>query len=366
MALRNGIVYFVTSHGFGHLNRAAAVVEAIPPHVPVVVKTHRDLFARWRESVRRRPCELLEGVFDCGAVHPPGESSLVDRTATLAKYEQVHAAALERLDREVAFLRGNSIAAVVSDIAPLPLLAAKEAGIPGILVANFTWSDIFEKYVGDSSFEHRELLRQMRHEYAQASLVLRAQPAIESDVTDRVCDVGLVTRRGRNRRSELTGELDLPRDSQLVYMYVGRYGQDDMAWDTLARLSDFQFVSYHSLPVRFPHWHVLDPARWPPRDLAASVDAMVAKAGYGTVTDAMTHRTPLIFPPRVGFAEHRILAAGLRRWGGAISISTREFKQLHLRGALELACQMTPGRSPWPTDGARRCARAILRPFPNR
>jgi hypothetical protein len=125
MARRNRIVYYVTSHGFGHLNRAAAVVESMPPGVSILVKTHRDLFPRWRESVRRH-CELLDGVFDCGAVHPPGESSLVDATATLSKYNQVHAAALERLDGEIAFLRRNSIAAVVSDIAPLPLRAAKE------------------------------------------------------------------------------------------------------------------------------------------------------------------------------------------------------------------------------------------------
>lgn len=365
MARRNCIVYYVTSHGFGHLNRAVAVVEALPPHVSILVKTHRDLFPRWQESVRR-PCELLEGVFDCGAVHPPGESSLVDPAATLAKYQQVHAAALERLDDEVAFLRRNSVAAVVSDIAPLPLRAAREAGIPAILVANFTWADIFANYAGNSSRAHRELLREMCHEYTQASLYLRAQPAIESQVSDRVRDVGLVTRRGHNRRSELTRDLGVPRGSRLVYMYVGRYGQDDMAWDNLARLSDFQFVSYHPLADRFPHWHVLDPARWPSRDLAASVDAMVAKAGYGTVTDAMTHRTPLIFPPRVGFAEHRILAAGLRRWGGAISISTRDFKELHLRRALERACELTPRQSPWPTDGAHRCARAILQLCLNR
>jgi hypothetical protein len=365
MARRERIVYYVTSHGFGHLNRAAAVVDALPPNVTVLVKTHRELFARWRESVHR-PCELLDGVFDCGAIHPPGENSMVDPIATLARYRQVHAAALERLDDEVSFLHRNSISAIVTDIAPLPLRAAKAANIPGVLVANFTWADIFANYADRGRTIDRELLSEMSHEYAHADLYLRAQPAIESCAMGRVCDVGLVTRRGRNRRRELIRELSLPRDSRLVYMYVGRYGQHDMSWEKLARLADFQFVSYHPLEIRFPHWHVLDPGRWPPRDLAASVDAMVAKAGYGTVTDAMVNRTPLIFPPRFGFAEHRILAAGLRRWGGGVPVSTRDFKRFHLRSALERACNLTPRPSPWPTDGARRCARAILRCCRNR
>jgi hypothetical protein len=359
MARRYRIVYYVTSHGFGHLNRAVSVVESMPPNVSSVVKTDRDLFARWRESVRRR-CELVEGVFDCGAVHPPGESSLVDAKATLARYNQVHAAAVDRLDREVAYLQDNAISAVVSDIAPLPLRAAKEAGIPGILVANFTWADIFASYGAPRSHAHRELLREMLQEYFQASLTLRAQPAMESLVVGRMRDVGLVTRQGRNRQSELIRELGVPRDSRLVYIYVGRYGQADITWENLGSLSDFQFVSYHPLEVCCPHWHVLDPARWPPRDLAASVDVMVAKAGYGTVTDAIVNRTPLIYPPRFGFAEHRILAAGLRRWGSGIPVSTREFKGFRLHGALAHACGMQPKPAPWPVDGARRCTRAIL------
>ena len=354
------IAYYVTSHGYGHLNRAAAVVEALPEHVTVVVKTHRDLFDRWRESVGR-PCELLEGVFDCGAVHPPGESSRVDPQATLERYAQVHAVGVEGLAHEVTYLRDGPFDAVVCDVAPLPLRAAKMAGIPGLLVANFTWSDIFRPYARRCPGVFSQLLHEMQEEYAQANVLLRAEPALPPNGIARVREVGLVTRRGRNRRSELLTELRLPRHSRLVYLYVGRYGQDDMQWQNLTRLADLEFVTYHTLDLGLPNWHVVDPGRWPPRDLTASVDAMVAKAGYGTVTDAMTHRVPLVFPPRFGFAEHRVLAAGLRRWGGGVPISTREFKQLRLRTALETACHLRPAPPPWPCDGAQRCVREILR-----
>jgi len=354
------IVYYVTSHGFGHLNRAAAVVAALPRQTRVVVKTHQNQFAAWRQSAAR-PCELIEGVFDCGTVHPPGESSLVDRLASLDAYERIHTAAAARLEAEVDFLRRGRFDAVVSDIAPLPLRAARSAGIPGILVANFTWQQIYEPYARRLSARHRPMVREMEQEYREASLVLQAQPSLALEGFDRVRDVGLVARRGRPRGAELRAALGIPRSTRLVYMYVGRYGQHDMDWTNLARLGGYHFVSYHAAGEARPNWHVLDPAAWPARDLAASVDVMVAKAGYGTATDAMIHRTPLVFPPRTGFAEHRVLAASLVRWGGGVPISTRDFKQLNLSRSLARATALRPPRPPWPSDGARRCADAIAR-----
>jgi len=353
-------LYYVTSHGFGHLNRAAAVIESLPSRVRVAGKTHPDQFASWPVSVRR-PCELIAGAFDCGTVIPPGDSSGVDPAATFAEYERVHAAAVARMDDEIAFIRERGFAAVVSDVAPLPLRVARSAGVPAILIGNFTWHDIFSPHARRFGRRFERLIREMHDEYACADIYLRAQPAVESPPFTRTRDVGLVTRRGRSRRRELIESLGLRRDARLAYIYVGRYGQTDIAWQNLSRLDDFEFVSYHSIGLKLANWHAVDPGCWPPRDLAASVDVMVAKAGYGTVSDAMSHRTPLIFPPRHGFAEHRILAASLRRWGGGIGVSTREFKEMRVLSSLDRAIALRPAVAPWPTNGARCCVAEILR-----
>jgi UDP:flavonoid glycosyltransferase YjiC (YdhE family) len=360
MPVSNGIAYYVTSHGYGHMNRAAAVIAALPRSTRVVVRTARDQFDRFHESLRR-PIELIEGVFDCGAVHPPGESSLVDPGATLKKYAQVHRMAQSHLDREVRFLREGEFACVVSDIAPFPLVAARRAGIPGVLVANFTWHDIMSAFVRFPSRHDRDLLRRMYSEYETATCVLRAQPAIASPTGVPVKDVGLIARRGRRRRDELRRLIGAAPQRRLVYMYVGRYGQEDMNWQGVARSQGFDFVSYHTIPNPPPHWHVVNPAEWSPADLAASVHVMVAKAGYGTVTDAMVHGTPLVFPPRHGFTEHRVLASALRRWGGGVSISTADFKNCRVQSPILRALEWRRVAAPWPVDGARRCAREIVR-----
>ena len=50
---RNGLVVYVTSHGFGHLNRAAAVINRMPAGVPVTIRCHPNLFDHWSERLRR-------------------------------------------------------------------------------------------------------------------------------------------------------------------------------------------------------------------------------------------------------------------------------------------------------------------------
>ena len=47
------LMVYVTSHGFGHLNRTAAVLNRVPAELPITIRAHRDLFDHWHERLRR-------------------------------------------------------------------------------------------------------------------------------------------------------------------------------------------------------------------------------------------------------------------------------------------------------------------------
>ena len=102
-------------------------------------------------------------------------------------------------------------------------------------------------------------------------------------------------------------------------------------------------------------------AEWPGSDLIASTDALVAKAGYGTVCEAMACGTPMVYPPRQGFSEFRALDRSLRAWGGGIPVSTRDFQAFRLDRALDRAFHLGPLTPPFPTDGADRIAGHLAR-----
>ena len=357
-----GLAVYVTSHGFGHLNRAVAVINRVPTDVPVSIRCHPDLFDHWRERLRR-PAGLRAYVADAGAVNPPGDSQATDGPATLERAARVHAEALAGLDDEADRLRDERRAAVLCDVPPVPLLAANRAGVPGYLLANFTWAQIYAPHARRLGGEALRLVADLRLAYRTATATFRAQPALRMTPADvgpgPVLDVGLVVNRGRDRRSELRERLGLGPGEKIVYFYIGRYGQAALDWDRLGRLerAGVHFVGFHPAPSGpLPNLHVVPAIDWTGADLAASADAMVAKAGYGTACEAMAAGTPLIYPPRSGFAEHRALDRALRAWGGGVPASSRSFAELRLEPLLERALSLRPGPPPFPLDGAETVA----------
>jgi hypothetical protein len=361
MSQRGGLAVYVTSHGFGHLTRTAAVLNRLPAEVPVTIRCHANLFDHWRERLRR-PATLEAQVTDVGALNPSGDSNATDGAATLELAARVHAEALARVDEMARQLRDEGTAAVLCDVPPVPLVAARRARIPGFLLANFTWADIYAPHAKRLGGDAPRLVAELRRAYRQATALFRTEPALRMADVAPVVDVGMIVSPGHNRGVEIRKRLGLAAGDRLVYFYVGRYGQDDLGWKRLERLGDrgVHFVGFHPAPNSSPsNLHVLSPSEWTGADLAASTDALVAKAGYGTVCEAMVSGTPMLYPPRTGFAEFRALDRSLRAWGGGIPLSARAFAEMRLERPLERAFALKPGPPPYPADGAARVAERL-------
>jgi hypothetical protein len=361
------LAVYVTSHGFGHLHRTAAVINRVPDDIPVTIRSHPDLFEQWRQRLLR-PAELASYVSDAGVVGPPGDSAATDGPSTLRLAAQLHAEAMERLDDEVRLLRDAGTAAVLCDAPAVPLVAARRAGMGGFLLANFTWADIYAPYVRAASGEGAPLIAALRRAYRHATAAFRVEPALRMSWLRPQIEAGMVVNQARDRGADLRRLLSRPKTDKLVYLYLGRYGQSDLAWHRLEQFAarGIHFVSYHPAPSgEIENMHVVPSADWPGGDLVASCDAVVAKAGYGTVTEAMARGTPIIYPPRRGFAEFRALDRALRTWGGGVPVSERDFRALRLEHALGRALALVPGPPPYATDGAARIAAhltALCRP----
>jgi UDP:flavonoid glycosyltransferase YjiC (YdhE family) len=355
-----GLALYVTSHGFGHLNRSVAVINRIPSEIPVTIRSDPSLFNHWGERLKR-PARLEPHASDVGALNPPGDSARTDGPGTLAKAAEVHARAMTLIHEETSKLRDERTAAILSDATPVPLVAAKKAGIPGYLLANFTWADIYRPHAKKLGPDAGQTVREIRSAYRHASTLFRAEPALKMAWMPDIVEVGMVVTPGLDRRVELRSKLGIPTSDKLVYFYIGRYGQANLGWERLAQLEGVHFVGFHPSPTGpMANLHVIDPTEWTGADLAASADAIVAKAGYGTACEAMAARVPFIYPPRTGFAEHRVLDRALRAWGGGIPATSRDFAALKLEKHLEKAFQRRPGPPPFQIDGAAKVAGHLI------
>ena len=228
------------------------------------------------------------------------------------------------------------------------------------MLANFTWADIYGPHAKLIGSEAMKFVAELKAAYSHATAIFRAEPALRMAGVAPIEKVGMVVSPGRDRRAELRELFGIAPDAKVVYFYVGRYGQAGLGWNRLARMDGVHFVGFHPAPIGpMPNLHVAPTDSWTGADLAASADAIVAKAGYGTVCEAIASGTPLIYPPREGFAEHKALDQALRVWGGGVAASDRAFRELRLEALLKHAFSLKPGPPPFPVDGAERVAKHL-------
>ena len=138
-----------------------------------------------------------------------------------------------RLSSEVQWLEDHNIDLVVSDVPSLPLQAAKLFGVPSLLIANFTWHDIYAGFAGAA--EQTELLDTLQQEYAAATLHILPQCHIQPTTDSPQKEVGFISKKGRDVRQqlELCGDLG---NKTLVFIYLGDSDSSSIHWQNLEKI----------------------------------------------------------------------------------------------------------------------------------
>jgi len=355
------IFHAISAHGFGHAARSCQIAGLLPPEVPLTVSTD---VPKWfvREWLGSRCFELVPGGFDRGTLGP--DATLIDLDRTIATVEQLQVENGSRLDALVAFLERSGARLVVSDIPSLPLRAARVLGIPSILVANFTWPGAYRHLLemtrpgAELAARARMVIDALQAEYELADLILAPGFCVEADLPRRR-EVPLVAGPGVARREELAAALDLDPARPIYLLYLGREGMQGVDWGQLGQLPPAQLIDYHPSPDAGAGVARLPPDLMPNRDVIASVDVVIGKAGYNTCAGCVASGVRMLYPPRPRFAEWYAIDAAMKRWGGALCVPDEDFKSLNWRPWLERLGQQSIDGEALPFDGGRACARVI-------
>ena len=313
------VVFYVTGHGFGHAVRQIAIVNAVvhrEPEVPVIVRTSVApwLFARSvRASVRLEP-----GVVDTGAIQ---RGSLdVDIPATLEAARAFYAGADDWIAREAAWLAGEGARLVVADIPPLPIAAARRAGVPAVGISNFTWDWIYEDY--DARRLAPGLVEAIERHYADADEGWRLPMYGGFPSFRTLRDLPLVARVARLPREAVRAALRLPPDRPLVLVSLGGYGARGIdlhaAAASLRGAADVVATSYDVFSPGAGVHRVDEAAMYGQRiryeDLVGAVDIVASKPGYGIISECAANGTRLLYTDRGRFCEYDVLVREMPRF----------------------------------------------------
>jgi hypothetical protein len=318
------IAYFITPHGFGHAARAAAIMVALQEIDPAI---QFDLFTqvpRWlfQDSLVRSFRYYHVGT-DIGLVQTT--SLREDLPATVRRLDAFFPCDRALVTTLAALLRSASCALVLCDIAPLGLLAARAAGVPSVLIENFTWDWIYQGYVQEEARLARHIAY-LQNIFAAADYHVQTEPVCCPSPADLTTPP--VSRKPQRSASQTRAQLGLPMQAPAVLLTMGGVAESYAFLSQLHQYRDVFFVvlgtgdalERQDNIVLLPHRSAI----FPP-DLIYACDAVVSKTGYSTLAEVYHAGVPFGYVVRQRFREGPVLDAYITAHMSGLAITEPEF-----------------------------------------
>lgn len=360
MGLQNPlrIACFVSSHGYGHASRACALMEAIHSRLSEVEFLIFSETPEWffAESLASVPFRILPARTDVGFVQI--DSLREDLPATLNALDTFLPLDPSTLDRCAAELLTRECRLVLCDLGPLGIGAARIAGVPSILIENFTWDWIYQAYLSDAPEldRHIDLMEAI---FADANWHLQTRPLCREDPPWRVDHVvPPMSRRPRERPESVRDRLGIAPDQAMILVTMGGLVWAHAELNRLAAFPDHHFVipggaSRQEVPANVRLLSHRSGFYHP--DLVCASQAVVGKIGYSTLAEVYQAGRPFACVTRERFPESVLLSRFVREEMNGIVIAPQEFEAGDWIDCLaELLSR--PQRPPSEIDGAGQAA----------
>ena len=318
------LAYFITPHGFGHAARACAVMAAAQHRIPdlrweIFTRTPEWFFA---ESLTG-PYTLHSTDTDVGLVQV--DALRADLSATVERLAGLLPFSSERVTKLAAQVTTLGCAAILCDIAPLGIAVAQAAGVPSVLLENFTWVDIYGEYVAECP-ALLPYIEQMAHWFAAADCHIQTEPVCQPSAKATLT-VPPVSRTPRTGRSSVRGQLAIPDDHPFLLITMGGVNFEHNYLDLLAQFPDVHFVlpGNHTASAAPPNVHLLSPRSgiFHP-DIVAASDGVVGKIGYSTLAEVYAAGVAYGYVPRPRFRESDVLSLFVEKEMSGFAIDADE------------------------------------------
>jgi isopentenyldiphosphate isomerase len=324
------IACFISSHGFGHAARASAVINALFEQWPFLQVALFTTVPEWffKDSLQA-PFSYHHMADDTGLVQRTALE--VDLTASVARLDKT----FPLPDRETGFLAGMlknmKCRLVISDISPWGIVAAGKAGVPSLLIENFTWDWIYGGYL-DQDIRLKPHIGYLRHVFAAVDHHIQALPWC-SPCPAACLETPPISRKALTERAVVRDRLGLGAGRKMVLITMGGIPEKPGFIEALKTVDEpVAFVvpgNFPDMPINgqrrgnvtlLPHHS----AFYHP-DLVRAADAVVGKVGYSTLAEAYHSGVPFGYVSRPGFREGPPLEAFIQREMVGLAITPEEF-----------------------------------------
>jgi len=343
----------LSSHGYGHASRTAAVLQELArlrPGWRLILATRVNP-AFLRLALGALSCELRPCLWDVGVVQ--ADALGADPAATGAALERLDRELPAQIAREAAWLEAQAEPALLlADVPPSAALLAGRLGLPLVWLASFGWDAIYAP-MGGAFVARAEACRDL---YRRGDLLLQCPLDLPMPWNLATIRIGLTVSTPRLDPERLAADLQLPSDRErCVLISFGGLGK---TYDpALLRLwPEHLLIGPDPALAAEPNGRVL-PAGVRPLDLMPLCSRLITKPGYSSFAEAFSQGLGIHLVRRSGFAEAPVLEQALQRHGHHRLLEPAAFEA----GRWELDQSLhPPGGAPLPLDGARKAAEALV------
>jgi hypothetical protein len=344
----------ISSHGYGHGSRSAAVLAelaALRSSWRLVLSTALPLsflrLAFGAVPFEHRLCRWDVGVLQADAL-------AVDPPATLEALIRLEGELPHTLEAETTWLMAQAQPVLVlADVPPAAALLAERLGAPLLWLASFGWDAIYRP-MGGAFVDWADRCRAL---YGRGNLLLRCPLALPMDWGVTSVPLGITSSRPRLEAAEVRRRLALPpeRDRCVLISFGGLGMRLDPSLPS--HWPGHVFIGPDPALATLANGRPL-PADLRPLDVMPVTGRLITKPGYSSFCEAFSQGVGIHLVHREGFAEAAVLEEALKRHGPHRLLSEDQCRA----GDWELDQPLLePQEDPLPLDGAAMAAREIVR-----
>jgi len=316
------IVFYTSSHGFGHSTRMTEVANHI--HLPHRI-TFTTMSPQWIYNINaRRPFEFRKQKID-GGVKQSDCITILEKE-TLEEYGAIINRKEGILKEETKWLKENSVDIIISDIAPIAFTLGKKLSIPSIGISNFSWDWIYRPMIKKYK-EYSHVIDDICNDYKEADLFLRLPLHGDVSIFSNIKDIPFIARSSYCETEKTKEKLGINRKEKLILLSLSGYDMAKINFLKLEKeLSDFRIISFNP---EFPEYknfirvknekHILH------EDVVRASDIVVSKPGYGIVSECIANRTKFLYTTRKDYIETHVLEEGLKKFAISEEMSNEDF-----------------------------------------
>ncbi len=320
------IAYFVSPHGYGHASRACAVMAAMHDINPSIRFEIFTIIPQWFFE------QSLSGTFtyhrlltDIGIVqNTPLREDLPETIRRLDNFLPFNKSQITNISKTVSKINCRLI---ICDISPMGIAVAQKAGIPSVLIENFTWDWVYENYVS-TDFPAGKFVDYLSYIYGCADYHIQTEPVCYYQDAD-LCTVP-ISRKVRAASLQIRQKLGIPDGVKIVMITMGGIPERYMFLEHLTQQNDTYFIipgggqtmqTADNLVLLPHHSDFFHP------DLIDACDAVIGKLGYSTLAEIYHAGIPFGYIPRSTFKESEVLETFVINKMSGRAISESQFQK---------------------------------------